>query len=112
MCNMDTMMLALLDISVAVLTIAVSIPLLKDKIKMNWWYGVRFPKSFKSDENWYAMNRYGGKRLIFWSVVLIVIVLLVLVLPLRHNVKFLPLLLAPFIYIVPFIECLRFSRKL
>lgn len=40
------------NIFVGLLTIAVCIPLLKDKIAMNRWYGIRFRKSFESEENW------------------------------------------------------------
>ena len=43
-------------------------PLVMNKIKMNSFYGVRIPKAFESDENWYKINAYGGKELIIWSI--------------------------------------------
>lgn len=48
--------------------IAVSIPLLLGKIKMNGIYGFRIRKAFESEDNWYAINNYGAKALIRWSV--------------------------------------------
>jgi hypothetical protein len=53
--------------------IAVSIPLLLGKIKMNYFYGFRIRKAFESEENWYLINSYGAKALMRWSVVLMAI---------------------------------------
>jgi hypothetical protein len=53
--------------------IAVSVPLLLGKIKMNFFYDFRIRKAFESEENWYAINSYGAKALICWSVVLMAI---------------------------------------
>lgn len=58
----------LVNIGMALLIISVSIPLVRRRIPMNSLYGVRIRKSFESDENWYAINEYGGKQLIIWSV--------------------------------------------
>jgi uncharacterized membrane protein len=51
--------------------IAVSIPLYLGKIKMNYVYGFRIRKAFESEENWYTINRYGAKVLMWWSVVIV-----------------------------------------
>jgi hypothetical protein len=40
---------------------------------MNRTHGIRIPAAFESDENWYRINRYGGKSLIGWSVPVIII---------------------------------------
>jgi hypothetical protein len=53
--------------------IAVSIPLLLGKIKMNRAYGFRIRKAFESEENWYTINSYGAKATIRWSVVIMAI---------------------------------------
>jgi hypothetical protein len=106
-------MLAFTNIFVGVLIIAVSIPLQKNKIRMNCWYGMRFRKSFKSDENWYKINRYGADRMIMWSIVIIVIGLLTFVIPLETR-KSLRLVMrcAPLIAIIPVIETWLFAKKL
>lgn len=62
----------IINTAVALLIIGLSVPLVKRKIKMNPLYGVRLAKSFVSDENWYAINHYGGKALIYWMLPLLV----------------------------------------
>lgn len=44
-----------------VVMIAVSLPLIKRKIKMNYWYGIRIPAAFESEERWLEINEYGGR---------------------------------------------------
>jgi hypothetical protein len=55
-------------VSLGFIVIAVSIPLLLGKIKMNAVYGFRIRKAFESEENWYTINSYGAKALIRWSL--------------------------------------------
>jgi hypothetical protein len=57
-------------VCLGVLLIAVSVPLLLGKIKMNPVYGFRFRKAFESEENWYVVNSYGAKALIRWALVI------------------------------------------
>jgi uncharacterized membrane protein len=61
------------DVLLAGLIMALSLPLILNKIPPNKWYGVRIPKAFHSDENWYQINQYGGKVLFCWSLALGVI---------------------------------------
>ncbi len=56
-------------IFVGLLLIVLSIPLISSKVGRNALYGVRIGKSFESDENWYAINKYGGKVLIVVGVI-------------------------------------------
>lgn len=52
------------NIACGVLFILVGIPLAAQKVPMNGVYGFRLSQAFESDENWYAINRYGGKQYI------------------------------------------------
>jgi hypothetical protein len=109
--------LGLTDIFCAVLFIAVSIPLLRRKIGMNRWYGMRFRKSFESEENWYRINEYGAKRMIFWSIILAAIGIVTLFIPLESSgrgtaLTVLLLSSAPVIIIIPCIEAYLFARRL
>jgi len=52
----------------SVLVISLSVPLIRRKVKMNHWYGVRIPASFVSDEAWYDINHYGGRLLFYWGL--------------------------------------------
>ena len=52
--------------------IGISIPMVKRKIPMNGWYGIRIQKAFQSEELWYDINAYGGRQLIIWSLPILV----------------------------------------
>ena len=109
----ESTMRALSNIFVGVLIIAVSIPLQKNKIRMNCWYGMRFRKSFESNENWYKINEYGARKMILWSIVIIVIGILTFLVPLETRGSFsLAIRCAPLILIIPVIQTWLFAKKL
>lgn len=56
--------ISFVSILVGMLAIGLAIPLIRGKIPMNDIYGVRIPKSFTSEENWYKINTFGGKIMI------------------------------------------------
>jgi len=58
----------LINVGSGLLLIAVGIPLILRKVKMNCLYGVRLKKSFESEGNWYAVNAYGGKQIALWAI--------------------------------------------
>ncbi len=41
-------------------TLLMSIPLILRRVPMNRVYGIRTRKAFTSDDNWYALNAFGG----------------------------------------------------
>lgn len=101
------------NIFAGILVIAVCIPLLNNKIGMNRWYGFRFRKSFSSDELWYEINRYGAKRMIFWSVVIITVGVIGLVIPSSNNeIPRISMSGAPLLLIIPALQSWLFARKL
>ncbi len=55
---------------IGLLTTALAIPLILRKVPMNRYYGIRIPKAFTSDENWYDINAYGGKVFLFYGLIL------------------------------------------
>jgi hypothetical protein len=73
-----------MDILCAALFIAICVPLILKKIPPNIWYGFRIPKAFRSDENWYLINAYGGKALTLWSLPLLVTGVLKFFVPFEH----------------------------
>ena len=104
---------AISNISCGVLIILISIPLLKGWISRNRFYGIRFAKSFESEENWVKINTYGAKRLMIWSVLMILIGGVALFTPL-HDRKILTILIAnaPLLAIIPAVESYLYARKL
>ena len=59
---------AILNGGAALVSIGLSLPLVKRKIKRNQWYGVRTLEAFKSEERWLAINEYGGRLLLRWGI--------------------------------------------
>ncbi|HUJ18404.1 MAG TPA: SdpI family protein [Nitrospirota bacterium] len=109
----ESLMFGLTNVFVGILVIALCLPLLKNKIGMNYFYGVRFRKSFKPDENWYKINRFGARRMIIWSVVIIIIGMLSLIIPVGARKSLHPLLArSPLIFIIPTIESWLFAKRL
>src|SRR4051794_40975364 len=96
------------------LCIGLAIPLVRGRVGRNAFYGVRFPQSFESDEAWFAINRFGGKRLAAWSVPLILVGLVSFFLPLKsHPGVTLVLGFAPLVFIlIPVLQSWRFARRI
>ena len=116
--NSENIYLGSTILAVSILFIAISIPLVKRKVKMNGWYGVRIPKAFESEENWYKINAYGGKRLMIWASALALIGIAAFFIPLGEGNttgSALTILLAfsPLVTVVPaIIEIVAYSRKM
>ncbi len=91
-----------------ILFIVISLPLLCGSIPMNRFYGFRISKAFTSNPNWYAVNKYGAKTLILWSIVMIVSGVLFLGLP-SPLPGLIPLVICTAAAIV---QTLHFARQL
>lgn len=49
---------------------ALSIPLIKKKVKMNAWYGIRTFETMRNEKIWYEVNSKMGKHLfVFGSII-------------------------------------------
>jgi hypothetical protein len=55
---------------IGLLTTALAVPLVLRKVPMNRIYGIRIPKAFNSDDNWYDINAYGGKLFLAFGLFL------------------------------------------
>lgn len=63
--------------------VAASLPLIRRRVKPNGFYGIRVPAAFASEENWYAINAYGGRLMLRFAALLVVVGAVGLVLPVR-----------------------------
>lgn len=112
--NEFNLILGFVNIFTGMLIIALSIPLLKGKIKMNSLYGVRFAKSFTSESHWYKINHYGAKQMILWAVFIVLIGIVAFFLPLQEKspltfaLAFAPVLLV----LIPCVQSYRYAKKL
>jgi hypothetical protein len=99
--------------AVGLLTIGLAIPLLQGNIGRNALYGVRFRQSFQSEEAWFAINRYGAKRMIIWALPVIAIGVATLPFPLqRHPLLALLFGFAPLVFVlIPAIDTWYYARR-
>jgi uncharacterized membrane protein len=95
------------------LCLGLAIPLIRGLVRPNRLYGVRFPQSFQSDEAWFAINRFGGKRLAIWSIPLVVIGLVTFFLPLQKHPRLTWVLgFVPLVFVlIPILQTWRFARR-
>ncbi len=106
-------MIGLFLIATGLLVTAISVPLLRGMVKMNGLYGVRFPKSFQSDAIWYDVNKFGAKRLIFWSVPVVAAGLVSMMVSYDGDDALAYIFgLAPICYLISAVECYLYLRKL
>jgi len=112
--KIDDARLVGLVIALAGLVVAgVSIPLILRRIPMNGFYGVRIPKSFVSDDNWYAINAYGGRVLAVAGAIISVVGLIILFRPLTSEAAIVVAAVAPAVVLVlSIIPVLMFARHL
>jgi hypothetical protein len=98
---------------IGLVIITLAIPLTQGRIPRNGLYGIRFPQSFQSDDAWFAINRFGAKRMMIWSIPIIFVGIISLFLPLRsHTALTLTLGYTPLIFIlIPVLESWRFARN-
>ena len=104
---------AVINILTGIIFIAISIPLLKRKIKMNDLFGVRIPKAFESEENWYNINAYGAKQLITWGIFIILIGIIFLLIPVNGIMNLIIAVVPMTISVlIAIIKTLNYAKKL
>ena len=101
------------DLLTGLLFIGIAIPLMLRRVAMNRWYGVRIPKAFASEENWYAINAVGGRWMAVAGGVLGLVGGLVLLWPPPTATGVLIASLAPVpLVLFTLVPVLRFAKRL
>lgn len=93
--------------------IALAVPLVRRRVRMNRWYGVRIPKAYASEANWYAINEVGGRWLAGAGAVLALIGLGIVLRPPTTEAGVLLAASAPApLVLLILVPVLRFARRL
>lgn len=101
------------DLLTGLLLVLISLPLILRKVAMNRWYGVRIPKAFASEANWYAINEVGGRWMAVAGGVLTLVGGCVLLWPPATVTGVLVASLAPVpLVLFTLVPVLRFARRL
>jgi hypothetical protein len=106
--------LGILFVLCGVLVGALCVPLALGRVPMNRYYGIRVLRSYRSDADWYAINRYGGRQMLSYAVLVAAVGVGVLFMPLRAGTLwFGAIALAPLLLLVPpLVSIFRFARHL
>jgi hypothetical protein len=108
-----SVILGISNAACALLIIGLALPLLRRRVGMNSLYGVRFGRSFESEELWYDINEFGARRLIRWSIVLLMVGIATFFVPLGgRSWLTLGFAMAPLLLVIPCIETYRYARGL
>ena len=67
----------LVSIGIGFLIIGLAVPLVKEKIKPNVWYGFRTAKTLSDEKIWYPANKYAGQKMICAGTMIIVLSILI-----------------------------------
>ncbi len=81
---------------------------------MNCYYGIRIRKAFRSDEDWYDINEYGGRVFIRWSFGIIVCGIILMFIPVEDLIRITPFLgVCPIVVFAPIalIRTSLFARR-
>ncbi len=57
---------------IGLIEIIFAIPMLKEKIKPNNWYGFRTTKTLSDPDIWYRANNYSAREMIVSGIVLLI----------------------------------------
>jgi len=110
----ENIIFAVMHVGIGLLLMAIAVPLKNGKVAMNHVIGVRMKKSFTSEKNWYLMNAYGGRQLLRWSSVLVLVGIGVMFFPFNGNELFIALFafMPLIVLIVPTLLIVRYSKTL
>jgi hypothetical protein len=99
---------------IGLVTAAIAVPLILRKVPMNRYYGIRIPKAFKSEDNWYDINAYGGKILLIYGLFLIVFGIAAEDLaPPPTSIWMAPFIVGPLLVILPLLTLINsYARRL
>ena len=64
--------LLLMYVVFGLLLIALAIPMMRDKVPPNPWYGFRVPSTLSDPVLWYKANRYAGRWLLVTGIITVV----------------------------------------
>lgn len=66
---------------------ALSIPLIRKKVKMNAWYGIRTGETLRDEKLWYKVNSIMGRYLFVFGLVISALSLYYVFYPLNEEYK-------------------------
>ena len=69
---MNNLTLCLMSIGMGILLIGLGIPMMKEKIRPNRWYGFRTPKTLSDPAIWYPANKSAGFAMLVAGLTMVI----------------------------------------
>jgi SdpI/YhfL family protein len=109
----DQTVVAIALVAVGSIMFATCLPLIKRKVPMNRFYGIRVREAFRSKERWLDINAYGGRQFAVWSLPIIITGILGLLLPTHLVFIYIPIAIGVIILsaLIPLIQTMRWIRE-
>ncbi len=98
---------SLLFIAAGILEIIIGTPLLFEKIKQNYFYGLRTKKTLNNEKVWYNANKFFGREAIFDGVLLTIVSFFVFIYRYDFGVNFVTIIGIMFLIVPLFISIAR-----
>ena len=97
----------------ALVSLALALPLIARRVGPNHLYGARLREAFTSDEAWFAINEFAGRRCALWSLATLAGGVAAFFVPLPDNAWLaIPLALVPICFVlIPMFETWRFAKR-
>ena len=70
---MDLNLIFLFNVGLGVLILILGLPMMGGSVKPNRIYGFRTHKTLSNETIWYSANKYAGKQMAIWGVVMAVV---------------------------------------
>jgi hypothetical protein len=109
----DQTVVAIALLAVGGVMFATCLPLIKRRVPMNRFYGIRVRESFKSKERWLDINTYGGRQFAMWSLPIVIIGILGLLLPTNLVFIYIPIAIVVIVLsaLIPLIQTIRWIKE-
>jgi len=113
MAAVDQTVVAIALLAVGGIMFATCLPLIKRKVPMNRFCGIRVRQAFKSKERWLDINAYGGRQFAMWSLPIIITGILGLLLPTHLVLIYIPIAIGVILLgaLIPLIRTMRWIKE-
>ena len=100
-------------LAVGSIMFATCLPLIKRRVPMNRFYGIRVREAFKSKERWLDINAYGGRQFAVWSIPIVIAGILGLILPTHLMFTYIPISIGVIVLsaLTPLIQTIRWIKE-
>jgi len=109
----DQTVVAMALLAVGGIMFITCLPLIKRRVPMNRFYGIRVREAFTSKERWLDINAYGGRQFAMWSLPIVITGIIGLLLPVHLVFIYIPIAIGVIVLsaLIPLIQTMRWIKE-